>query len=146
MPKSFLPAGKQQQQQPAGKKPLSRDAESLGWLAQSSVQPKKRRDIEGVGASSILDLKAQLYRTQEEVQFPQLSQPSNGSDSHCPTVYLPGPPSFAYRTQAGCLSLPFLLRLCMSFDQRHPCGQKVASVTHHPIPSIPFVTTGQAKG
>ena len=49
------------------RKPLVRDAESLGWLAQSAVQPKKRREIEGVSASSIVDLKAQLYRTQEEV-------------------------------------------------------------------------------
>eukprot|EP00192_Tetraselmis_astigmatica_P018698 CAMPEP_0117680550 /NCGR_PEP_ID=MMETSP0804-20121206/18422_1 /TAXON_ID=1074897 /ORGANISM="Tetraselmis astigmatica, Strain CCMP880" /LENGTH=254 /DNA_ID=CAMNT_0005490075 /DNA_START=327 /DNA_END=1092 /DNA_ORIENTATION=+ len=50
-------------------KPLAREAESLGWLAQSSVQPRKRRDIEGVSASSIVDLKAQLYRTQEEARL-----------------------------------------------------------------------------
>jgi len=48
------------------KRPLLREAESLGWLAQSSVQPRKRKDIEGVSASSIVDLKAQLYRSQEE--------------------------------------------------------------------------------
>lgn len=32
----------------AEKKPLARSVESLGWLASSGVQPKKRREIEGV--------------------------------------------------------------------------------------------------
>ncbi|KAI9127111.1 hypothetical protein K1719_001670 [Acacia pycnantha] len=40
--------------------------ESLGWLTESSIMPKKHRAIAGVGASSIMDLKAQLYRSQEE--------------------------------------------------------------------------------
>lgn len=40
--------------------------ESLGWLTESSIMPKKHRAIAGVGASSILELKAQLYRSQEE--------------------------------------------------------------------------------
>uniref|UniRef100_A0A6N2KIW8 Uncharacterized protein n=1 Tax=Salix viminalis TaxID=40686 RepID=A0A6N2KIW8_SALVM len=34
--------------------------ESLGWLTESSILPKKHRAIEGVGASSIVQLKAQL--------------------------------------------------------------------------------------
>ncbi|KAJ0961265.1 hypothetical protein J5N97_000765 [Dioscorea zingiberensis] len=42
--------------------------ESLGWLTESSVMPKKHKAIEGVGASSIVELKAQLYRTQEETR------------------------------------------------------------------------------
>lgn len=42
--------------------------ESLGWLTESTVMPKKHKAIEGVGAASILDLKAQLYRTQEEAR------------------------------------------------------------------------------
>ncbi|KAH7568591.1 hypothetical protein JRO89_XS06G0019500 [Xanthoceras sorbifolium] len=42
--------------------------ESLGWLTESSIMPKKQRSIEGVGASSILELKAQLYRSQEETK------------------------------------------------------------------------------
>ncbi|KAF9620388.1 hypothetical protein IFM89_011761 [Coptis chinensis] len=42
--------------------------ESLGWLTESSIMPKKHRAIEGVGASSILELKAQLYKTQEEAK------------------------------------------------------------------------------
>ncbi|XP_060196077.1 uncharacterized protein At4g18257-like [Lycium barbarum] len=40
--------------------------ESLGWLTESTIMPKKIRPIEGVGASSILELKAQLYKSQEE--------------------------------------------------------------------------------
>ncbi|KAK9267288.1 hypothetical protein L1049_009711 [Liquidambar formosana] len=40
--------------------------ESLGWLTESTIMPKKHRAIAGVGASSILELKAQLYRSQEE--------------------------------------------------------------------------------
>jgi hypothetical protein len=43
---------------------------SLGWLTESAVMPKKHKAIEGVGAASILDLKAQLYRTQEEARNP----------------------------------------------------------------------------
>ncbi|KAK9714420.1 hypothetical protein RND81_06G092800 [Saponaria officinalis] len=40
--------------------------ESLGWLTESSIMPKKHKAIEGVGASSILELKAELYKSQEE--------------------------------------------------------------------------------
>ncbi|KAM1762145.1 hypothetical protein ACFX12_004829 [Malus domestica] len=40
--------------------------ESLGWLTESSIMPKKHRAIGGVGASSIMELKAQLYQSQEE--------------------------------------------------------------------------------
>uniref|UniRef100_A0A0A9BLT6 Uncharacterized protein n=1 Tax=Arundo donax TaxID=35708 RepID=A0A0A9BLT6_ARUDO len=47
-----------------------RRMESLGWLTESAVMPKKHKAIEGVGAASILDLKAQLYRTQEEARNP----------------------------------------------------------------------------
>ncbi|KAL5997518.1 hypothetical protein ACLOJK_008448 [Asimina triloba] len=42
--------------------------ESLGWLTESTIMPKKHKAIEGVGASSILELKAQLYKTQEEAK------------------------------------------------------------------------------
>ncbi|MCL7037657.1 hypothetical protein MKW94_017659 [Papaver nudicaule] len=45
---------------------LKREVESLGWLTESSIMPKKHKAIEGVGASSVLELKAQLYKTQEE--------------------------------------------------------------------------------
>ncbi|KAJ6822261.1 uncharacterized protein M6B38_388500 [Iris pallida] len=45
-----------------------RGAESLGWLTESVVMPKKRKAIEGVGPSSILELKAQLYRTQQQAR------------------------------------------------------------------------------
>ncbi|KAJ7968911.1 Cytochrome b561/ferric reductase transmembrane protein family [Quillaja saponaria] len=40
--------------------------ESLGWLTESSIMPKKHRAIAGVGASSIMELKAHLYKSQEE--------------------------------------------------------------------------------
>lgn len=42
--------------------------DSLGWLTESAVLPKKQRAIEGVGPSSIVELRAQLYRTQEDVK------------------------------------------------------------------------------
>ncbi|OUZ99401.1 hypothetical protein BVC80_8057g4 [Macleaya cordata] len=42
--------------------------ESLGWLTESSIMPKKHKAIAGVGPSSILELKAQLYKTQEEAR------------------------------------------------------------------------------
>ncbi|GMH01494.1 hypothetical protein Nepgr_003333 [Nepenthes gracilis] len=47
-------------------KKKTRVVESLGWLTESSIMPKKHKAIEGVGASSILELKAQLYKSQEE--------------------------------------------------------------------------------
>ncbi|KAL9263407.1 hypothetical protein AKJ16_DCAP18672 [Drosera capensis] len=43
-------------------------AESLGWLTESSIMPKKHKAIEGVGASSIMELKAHLYKEQEEAR------------------------------------------------------------------------------
>lgn len=42
--------------------------ESLGWLTESSIMPRKHRAISGVGASSIIELKAQLYNSQEEAK------------------------------------------------------------------------------
>lgn len=54
-------------------------AESLGWLTESTVMPKKHKAIEGVGASSIVELKAQLYRTQEEARKAKDSDPSSSS-------------------------------------------------------------------
>ncbi|KAK9808859.1 hypothetical protein WJX72_005240 [[Myrmecia] bisecta] len=60
---------KQAAEPPEVKRPLGRSAQSLGWLSQSSVQPKKQRIIEGVSASSLVDLKAQLYKTQEEARL-----------------------------------------------------------------------------
>ncbi|CAM6100917.1 unnamed protein product [Calypogeia fissa] len=46
----------------------TRRIESLGWIIEFSVMPRKRRDIEGVGAASILELQAERYRTQEDVK------------------------------------------------------------------------------
>lgn len=42
--------------------------DSLGWITESAVMPKKKRAIEGVGPASIVELRAQLYRTQKDVQ------------------------------------------------------------------------------
>ncbi|KAM1517452.1 hypothetical protein ACFX1Z_020541 [Malus domestica] len=44
--------------------------ESLGWLTESSIIPKKHHAIGGVGASSIMELWAQLYQSQEESHGP----------------------------------------------------------------------------
>lgn len=55
--------GKEQEEEQRKKR-----VESLGWLTESSVMPKKHKAIEGVGASSIVELKAQLYRSQEEAR------------------------------------------------------------------------------
>ncbi|KAG8077482.1 hypothetical protein GUJ93_ZPchr0007g4978 [Zizania palustris] len=41
---------------------MERRMESLGWLTESAVMPKKHKAIEGVGAASILDLKAPRRR------------------------------------------------------------------------------------
>lgn len=49
---------------PSGKKRVA--TESLGWLTESTIMPKKHRTIEGVGASSIFELKAELYKSQED--------------------------------------------------------------------------------
>uniref|UniRef100_A0A803MDI7 Uncharacterized protein n=1 Tax=Chenopodium quinoa TaxID=63459 RepID=A0A803MDI7_CHEQI len=43
-------------------------AESLGWLTESTIMPKKHKAIEGVGASSIFELKAELYKSQEDAK------------------------------------------------------------------------------
>mmetsp|Transcript_13075 Transcript_13075/g.22141 ORF Transcript_13075/g.22141 Transcript_13075/m.22141 type:complete len:300 (-) Transcript_13075:328-1227(-) len=50
---------------------VRRDVESLGWMTESTKMPKKQRVIDGVGAGSLVDLKAQLYRTQEAVKRKQ---------------------------------------------------------------------------
>ncbi|XP_062094687.1 uncharacterized protein At4g18257-like [Humulus lupulus] len=54
--------------------------ESLGWLTESSIMPRKHRAIAGVGASSIVDLKAQLYQSQEEAKK---ARDLSGSDADC---------------------------------------------------------------
>ncbi|PSS04892.1 hypothetical protein CEY00_Acc20752 [Actinidia chinensis var. chinensis] len=55
-----------EQDEEAKKKKRAVAVESLGWLTESSIMPKKHRAIAGVGPSSILELKAQLYKSQEE--------------------------------------------------------------------------------
>ncbi|XP_030553771.1 uncharacterized protein At4g18257-like isoform X1 [Rhodamnia argentea] len=72
-----------------------RVVESLGWLTESSIMPKKHRAIAGVGASSIMELKAQLYRSQEESK--QSKDLSGGSDAsyHRAKITDPTPDSFS---------------------------------------------------
>lgn len=67
--------GEEQDQEQERKKRVV--VESLGWLTESSIMPKKQRSIEGVGLSSILELKAQLYQSQEESRK---SKELNGPD------------------------------------------------------------------
>ena len=52
------------------KKPL-RHEESLplGWLSESGVMPKKKTEIVGVGAASIVSLQAQLFAAQEATRI-----------------------------------------------------------------------------
>ena len=52
-----------------GKQPLKREDLGLGWLAGSTVQPRKRREIEGVSGATIMDLQAQLYQTQQAARM-----------------------------------------------------------------------------
>ncbi|KAL2467203.1 Cytochrome b561/ferric reductase transmembrane protein family [Abeliophyllum distichum] len=53
--------------------------ESLGWITESSIMPKKCRVIEGVGPSSILELKAQLYKSLDESKR-QSKEPIHSTD------------------------------------------------------------------
>uniref|UniRef100_A0A7N0UPE5 Uncharacterized protein n=1 Tax=Kalanchoe fedtschenkoi TaxID=63787 RepID=A0A7N0UPE5_KALFE len=53
--------------------------ESLGWLTESTILPKKHKVIEGVGASSILELKAHLYQSQQDLL---VSKDSPASSHH----------------------------------------------------------------
>ena len=43
--------------------------ESLGWLTKSSIMPKKNCAIAGVRASSIVELKAQLYQAKKATEI-----------------------------------------------------------------------------
>ncbi|GAB4814042.1 hypothetical protein N2152v2_001088 [Parachlorella kessleri] len=52
--------------EPQDKKAVPRSVESLGWLSQSGVQPKKQRLIEGVSASSLVAFKSELYKVQQQ--------------------------------------------------------------------------------
>jgi hypothetical protein len=47
--------------------PRRDDGLDLGWCAGSTVQPRKQRAIEGVGAASFLALQAQVYRAQARI-------------------------------------------------------------------------------
>ncbi|XLR39262.1 hypothetical protein S83_023922 [Arachis hypogaea] len=40
--------------------------ESLRWLIESSIMPKKHRAIKGMRALSMMELKAELYKSQKD--------------------------------------------------------------------------------
>ncbi|KAL0042503.1 hypothetical protein WJX79_001686 [Trebouxia sp. C0005] len=48
-----------------------RAAENLGWLAESGTYSKKRKLIEGVSGASVVELKAELYRAQQDAKLAQ---------------------------------------------------------------------------
>ncbi|KAL3154674.1 hypothetical protein ABBQ38_011223 [Trebouxia sp. C0009 RCD-2024] len=48
-----------------------RAAENLGWLATSGTYSKKRKLIEGVSGASVVELKAELYRAQQDAKLAQ---------------------------------------------------------------------------
>ncbi|XP_057865936.2 uncharacterized protein At4g18257 [Cryptomeria japonica] len=60
---------------------LTKRVQSLGWLTESAALPKKQKAIEGVGVSSIVELRAQLYNTQEEAKRAKEGAPDN-ADLH----------------------------------------------------------------
>eukprot|EP00877_Chromochloris_zofingiensis_P012125 jgi/Chrzof1/7166/Cz02g13160.t1 len=74
--------------------------ENLGWLASSTLPARKRRHIEGVSTSGIVELQAQLYRTQEHVR-----QRQDGSidvhDKHVRPSAGPSMASIIQRRNAG---------------------------------------------
>ena len=41
---------------------------SLGWLTESSLMPKRAKEIEQVGKATMVDLRAQLYRSEESLK------------------------------------------------------------------------------
>ena len=59
--KSFKFEKKGKMGEESQRKKTTRVVESLGWLTESLIMPKKQRAIASVGPSSILELKAQLY-------------------------------------------------------------------------------------
>jgi hypothetical protein len=53
----------------AARRKSARDARmSLGWLTESSLMPKRAKEIEQVGKATMVDLRAQLYRSEESLK------------------------------------------------------------------------------
>eukprot|EP01024_Parvocaulis_polyphysoides_P002670 TRINITY_DN107910_c0_g1_i1.p1 TRINITY_DN107910_c0_g1~~TRINITY_DN107910_c0_g1_i1.p1 ORF type:complete len:250 (+),score=52.57 TRINITY_DN107910_c0_g1_i1:37-750(+) len=59
-----------------------REKEDLGWLAQSTSIPKKRKTIEGITGSSLLELQAQFYKGQEAAADGKWDQLARKSKRH----------------------------------------------------------------
>ena len=43
---------------------------SLGWLTESALLPKRPNEIAEVGEASMVDLRAELYKSEEAVRHP----------------------------------------------------------------------------
>lgn len=46
---------------------------SLGWLTESSILPRKRKEIEGVTQNTLVELKAALYDQQQSAKKPRIT-------------------------------------------------------------------------
>jgi hypothetical protein len=42
--------------------------ESMGWMTESAILPKKAKPIEGVTTSSLVELKASVYEREEQLK------------------------------------------------------------------------------
>ncbi|KAK4751231.1 hypothetical protein SAY87_004713 [Trapa incisa] len=69
--------------------------ESLGWLTESSIMPKRHRAIAGVGPTSIMELKAQLYMSQEDVKRSKELTGPEATEFHRAKKILPTPDRFS---------------------------------------------------
>jgi len=66
---------------------------SLGWLTESGMMPKNKKSMEGVGVSSLLQLRAQLYKTQEDAKrnkdvVPDIDLPYARKRNKAPSRYI----------------------------------------------------------
>ena len=93
-------------------KKTTRVVESLGWLTESSIMPKKQRAIAGVGPSSILELKAQLYKSQDESKK---TKELSGPDLHFHRAkkILPAPTLFSAKNSGVDARALKYLSLCL---------------------------------
>ena len=94
------------------RKKTARVVESLGWLTESTIMPKKQRAIAGVGPSSILELKAQLYKSQDESKK---TKELSGPDLHFHRAkkILPAPTLFSAKNSGVDARALKYLSLCL---------------------------------
>ncbi|CAK9137680.1 unnamed protein product, partial [Ilex paraguariensis] len=92
--------------------------ESLEGLTESLIMPRKHGAISGVGSSSILELKAQLYQSWEESK--RLSkEPLSGHEQHIEVhrakKKIAAPDTFSH-TKSGVAKYICILNLVIYFD------------------------------